>query len=250
MKNQQNNYYISRKQKLLRSFDETTSLVRGSVILRYGEELADTLIKETRKEFEALIPKIPYTEISPTLRIFLVISAQELAVYKVMKKHDKGADEAWEVCHEALRLRMKKFSNFKRWMAKRLLFSRFIKWLAKKRIREITERTKKKRDFAFKYIEGDGKKFDWGVDYTECLIYSFMKDQGSEEFAPYVCMSDIALSDAMEWGLIRTETLVDGSKRCDFRFKKGSETLISSHIPEVQTTIDKIREKERDTKFL
>jgi len=249
MKNQQNNYYISKKQKLLRSFDETTILVRGSVILRYGEELADTLIKETRKEFEALIPQIPYTEISPTLRSFLVITAQELAVYKVMKKHDKSTDEAWEVCHEALRLRMRKFSKCKRWMARRLLFSKFIKWLAKKRIRKITEGTKKKRDFAFKYVEGDGKKFDWGVDYTECLIFNFMKDQRAKEFAPYVCMSDIALSDAMEWGLMRTETLADGSERCDFRFKKGSETLISSRTPAVQTTIEKIKKKERDTKF-
>jgi hypothetical protein len=246
MKNQQNNYYISRKQRLLKGFDKTASLVRGTVISHYGEELADILLKETREEFEALIPKIPYTAISPTLRTFLVISTQELAVYKVMKKHDRSADEAWEMCHEALRLRMKKFSKLKRWLAKGLLFSKFIQWLAKKRIRKATEAPP--RDFAFKYVEGDGKRFDWGVDYTQCAIYNFMKDQGAEEFAPYVCLSDIALSDAMQWGLIRTETLADGCKRCDFRFKQGGKTKISSAIPKVQATIEGIRKKETDTK--
>jgi len=71
-----------------------------------------------------------------------------------------------------------------------------------------------------------------------------MLDQGAEEFAPYVCMSDIALSDAMGWGLIRTGTLADGCETCDFRFKKGGKTQISSKTPEVQATIEKIKKKE------
>ena len=57
-------------------------------------------------------------------------------------------------------------------------------------------------------------------------------------------MSDIALSDAMGWGLIRTETLADGCERCDFRFKKGGKTRISSKTAEVQATIEKISKKE------
>lgn len=71
-----------------------------------------------------------------------------------------------------------------------------------------------------------------------------MQEQGAEEFAPYVCMSDIALSDALGWGLIRTEILADSCERCDFRFKKGGKTQISSKTPEVQVTIEKIRKKE------
>ncbi|MFQ5866689.1 MAG: L-2-amino-thiazoline-4-carboxylic acid hydrolase [bacterium] len=63
-----------------------------------------------------------------------------------------------------------------------------------------------------------------------CSIYKFMQDQGAEEFAPYVCLSDIALSNTFGWELIRTETLAGGSKRCDFRFKKGGKTKISSTV--------------------
>jgi acetyl-CoA carboxylase beta subunit len=53
-------------------------------------------------------------------------------------------------------------------------------------------------------------------------------------------LSDIALGDALGWGLIRTQTIADGFQTCDFRFKKGSETKISSKTPEVQATIEKI----------
>ena len=71
-----------------------------------------------------------------------------------------------------------------------------------------------------------------------------MKSQGVEEFAPYVCLSDMALGKALGWGLIRTETLADGCDKCDFRFKKGAGIQISSRTPEVQKTIEKIMKEE------
>jgi hypothetical protein len=68
------------------------------------------------------------------------------------------------------------------------------------------------------------------VDYTGCSIYEFLKEQGAQEFAPYVCLTDVAMSDTFGWGLIRTMTLADGYDRCDFRFKKGGPTKISSKV--------------------
>jgi len=101
-------------------------------------------------------------------------------------------------------------------------------------------------DFEIKYVIGDGKKFDWGVDYVRCGNFNFMIAQGAEEFAPYVCMSDIALSDALGWGLLRTHTIADGYKTCDFRFKRGSENIIFSKTHEVQRTIEKIKKQEQE----
>jgi len=61
-----------------------------------------------------------------------------------------------------------------------------------------------------------------------------------------ILLTDIALGDALGWGLIRTQTIADGRESCDFRFKKGSETKISSKTPDVQATIEKIRKKENE----
>jgi hypothetical protein len=103
-KHQQNNAYISRKSRLLKSFDKTAVLVRDTVIARYGEDFADTLYQEARQEFEVLIPQMPYIDRrAAMLRTFLFITTQELAVYKVMKRHGKTAGEAWEICHDGLR---------------------------------------------------------------------------------------------------------------------------------------------------
>jgi len=240
------NYYASRKLKLLKDFDKTASLGRDTVVSRYGSDFADMLYREVRQQYEELIPQIPHVEgvRAGPLNTFLVICAQELAVYKVMKKYGKTAGEAWEICHNALRLRMERYSKIKGWLLVHLMYSSFVK----KRMQKRAEEGQQLRfgTFEVKYVIGHGKNFDFGVDYVRCGIYKFMQDQGAEEFASYVCMSDIALSDALGWGLIRTETLADGCERCDFRFKKGGETQISSKTPEVQATIERIIKKETE----
>jgi hypothetical protein len=244
MSNQQNNYYISHRSKLLKDFDKTADLMQAYLVQRYGGELSDILYRETRQEYEDLIPEVPYIEgaRARALNSFLLITAQELAVYRAMKKHGKGPGEAWEMCHEAIKRRMEKFSKIKRRLLKYFMYSSFLR----RRVRRRAERREQLKfgDFEVRYLIGDGKEFDWGVDYVACGNYNFIKAQGAEEFAPYVCMSDIALSDALGWGLIRTQTIADGCETCDFRFKKGSETRISSKTPEVQAIIEKIRERE------
>jgi hypothetical protein len=243
-KNQSHKYYVSRKSKLLKDFDKTADLMQVYLVQHYGEEFADTLYRDTRKEYDNLLPEIPYIEgaRARALNSFLLITAQELAVYRAMKKHGKGSGEAWEICHEAIKRRMEKFSRTKRWLLKYFVFSNFLR----RRVRRRAERGEQLKfgDFEIRYLIGDGEEFDWGVDYVGCGNYNFMKAQGAEEFAPYVCMSDIALSDSLGWGLIRTQTIADGYETCDFRFKKGSDTKISSKTPEVQETIERIRKRE------
>ncbi len=247
MSNQQTNYYTPRKAELLREFDKTAALVKDTVVSRYGIEFTDALYIACREAYETLIPHIPYIASfrARALNTFLVISAQELAVYKGMKKHGKTAEEAWEICHDALRLRMTHYPAIKRWLLKRVMFSGIVK----RRFRQRAEagETQNLGDFQVRFVSGNGEDFDFGVDYLACGIHKFVREHGGEEFAPYVCMSDIALSDAMDWGLIRTETLADGCKRCNFRFKKGGVTQISSTIPEVQKTIDHIAKREMET---
>ena len=116
MANQQTNYYTPRKADLLRDFDHTAELVKDTVVSRYGKDFAETLYQDMREAYARLIPHIPHIEgfRARVLNTFLLGSAQELAVYKGMKKHGKTAEEAWEICHEALRLRMARYAPIKR----------------------------------------------------------------------------------------------------------------------------------------
>lgn len=236
-------YYTSKSTKLLKDFDKTANLMKDYLVDMYGSELADKLYKDARQEYEGIIPQIPHIKGAQAgaLNSFLLITAQEVAVYKAMKKHGKTPGAAWEVCHEGITLRMNRFPKWKAWFVRKMMYSNFLMKRVKKRA-ENNEHLKF-GDFEIGYVMGDGEEFDFGVDYLKCGNYNLATALGAEEFAPYVCMSDIPLGEAIGWGLTRTETLADGCERCDFRFKKGSEDKISSKTPEVQKTIDKIKKK-------
>nr|BAJ07045.1 putative uncharacterized protein [uncultured bacterium] len=237
-------YYSARKEKLLKDYDRTSELMTPSLIARYGKEFADALHRDVRKEYEELTPEIPFIK-GPRARMlnsFLLITAQELATYKAMKNHGKPPGEAWELCHEALRLRMAEFPKWKRWLMRRFMFSRLVRKIVSRRARQ--QQKVLMGDFEIEYLISEGDKFDFGVNYLQCGNYTFVKRNGGEEFGPYVCMSDIGLSEAMGWSLIRTQTLADGCPHCDFRFKNGAATQISSKTPEVQESIERIRKKE------
>ena len=239
-------YYNSRKEKLLRDFDRTSVLMKDSLVARYSEEFATTLQREVRQEYEKLIPEIPYiTGVrARALNTFLLITAQELAAYKAMKKQEKPPAEAWELCHLALRLRVEKIPRLRRWLLRRLMFSSLMRRIMARRARQ--QQNGGFGEFEIEYLIGEGDDFDLGVNYLQCGNYRFVMNHGGEAFAPYVCMSDIALSDAMGWGLIRTQTLADGCDYCDFRFKMGAATQISSKTPDVQDAIEKIRDQEAE----
>lgn len=240
-------YYNARKEKLLKDFDSTSALAKASLVARYDQEFANTLQKEVRQEYEKLIPEIPYIKglRARMLNTFLLISAQELAAYKAMKKHGKPPGEVWELCHEVLRFRLAEVPQWKRWLLRSFMYSRLVRKIVARRARQ--KQKVRFGDFEVEYLIGEGGEFDFGVNYLRCGNYTFVKRHGGEEFAPYVCMSDIALSEAMGWGLIRTETLADGCPHCDFRFKEGAATQISSKTPEVQEAIERIRKKDAES---
>jgi len=237
-------YYNSRKGRLLKEFDRTFVLIKQSLEARYSEKFVSIFQRETRQEFEKLIPEIPFIKggRARMLNAFLLITAQELAVYKAMNKQGKPPEEAWELCHRALRLRVAEIPHWKRWLLKKLMFSNLVKRIMAKRAKQ--QETTCFGDFEIRYLFSEEGDFDVGVNYLQCGNYHFALKHGGEAFAPYICMTDIVLSDAMGWGLTRTQTLADGCDYCDFRMKSGAVTKISSKTIKVQETIERIRRAE------
>jgi len=236
----------SERTKLLRSFDRAAGRARGFVAARYGPDRAEELHGAARREYERIIPQIPRL---PGLRAralnsFLRITAQEVAVYRAVTQYGGTVAEAWEICHEALRLCMAAFPRWRAWLLKKLVFSRVMR----RRVRQLARAGRHVRhgDFEIRFLIGDGEDVDFGVDYVRCGNLELARKLGAEAFAPYICMSDIALGEGLGWGLKRTQTLAAGCDHCDFRFKKNAATHITSKIPAVQQTIDQISRREAD----
>lgn len=235
-----------RQTKALADFDRTAELLRNHLTERYGQRDADDLVQAARARFKEILPQVAWVQGrgAPVMNSFLWITAQELAVYQAVVARGGDAPEAWELCHRAIRLRMERVPRWKRWLLGRLMFSGLVRRVIKRRAenRELV----RAGDFETRSVVGDGIAFEYGVDYLRCGNLELARKVGADAFGPYLCMSDIALSEAMGWGLVRTQTLADGCSHCDFRFKQGGETRIRSKTPEVQATIDRIARAEAE----
>jgi hypothetical protein len=89
---------------------------------------------------------------------------------------------------------------------------------------EETKSGKYPGDWVSEYIEGDGKTFDFGIDFTECAICKFLEPHDALRYVPIFCLGDYATYRAFGIGFRRTQTIAHGASWCDFRFKKNWET--------------------------
>lgn len=218
-------YYINRKPELLKKFDEEALTWRLVVIKKYGEEPADTIMQEARKEFEGLIPQIPYIGGDENRRTETFIeSVKYLAFYKAMKKRGKTAEETGKILYDALVMQIDKtqqkmpptgWQNREKYFEKR---------------RKSAEESQERRypgDYVYEFVLGDGKEFDYGYDYQECASIKFYHSQNADEFMPFYCYLDYPICSAIGLGLSRTMTLAEGHEKCNHRFRPGRETELS-----------------------
>lgn len=203
--------------------------VRNIFVSFYGEDLTEVLIKETKDEYESLIPQIPYIGGKKPHTQFLIASAWYLAIYRVLKAHGETVEDAGGLIY----MITEEYLNSMPWLLRRFLgkvnFSRSFIQKLKKRAEE-SQKCEYPADFVYRFVEGEGEKFDYGVDYLQCAVCKFLEKQDASELAPYICPVDIIYSEALGWGLNRTKTLAEGYDRCDFRFKKGGKTRVT--LPE------------------
>jgi hypothetical protein len=219
--------YVSRKSRLLKDFDKYISRVKQMLISRFGEEQGNALIRESHYEYEALIPQIPYIGNKNPFLIFLLPASRNLAIYRVLQRQGRTIEDAGQLIYEMSEAKWKAIPRLIRRMIEYFWFSRWSLVLAKKWAIESQKR-EYPGSFVMTYVEGNGRDFDYGVDYSECAICKFLSAQNALELVPYMCATDKIGSELLGWGLSRTMTIAKGDEKCDFRYKKGGTTDILS----------------------
>jgi hypothetical protein len=217
-------YYIRKKPELLKKFDEACELWKPVIIKAYHEEFAGGILWEARQEFQALIPQMPYIGGDENhYTKYFIESVRYLALYKAMKKHGRTAEETGKILYDAILTRLGKprppvppEENLTREQRN-------------ERTKKGGEKSQERRypgDYVYKFVAGDGTKFDRGLDFTECASLKFYHSQGAGEFLPFYCYLDYPASRVAGEGFFRTLTMADGDKICNHRFKSGRVTRL------------------------
>ena len=193
-------------------------------------------MKESRHEYEGIIPYIPYIGDRNPLLIFLLPASRYLAIYRTFQKHEQTMDEIGRLVYEIGEAEFEAIPGCIHRVVETLWFSPWFTERLRKRALWSQER-KYSGGYVLNYVDGDGRNFDYGVDYLECASCKFLDDQDAAELKPFVCAVDKVASDMLGWGLRRTMTIADGGEKCDFRFKKGGVTSVE--IPQSLKQVDK-----------
>ena len=191
-----------------------------------GEGLAQAMAAESRQEFELLIPQLPYVGGKQPFTQFVLSTGWFLAMYRALQRRGGTVEEAGMLAYRASQAYLASYPTFLGRFFGSMNFSlRHMEGL-RKHAAESHQRAYP-GDYVFDYVPGDGREFDYGVDYLECATVKFLRAQGAAELAPYLCAADKLYSDKLGWGLIRTNTLAEGANCCDFRFKRGGPTRVA-----------------------
>ncbi|MBI5680314.1 MAG: L-2-amino-thiazoline-4-carboxylic acid hydrolase [Methanobacterium sp.] len=220
----QNDYYNSKKSEFFTQFHGFCECIGVLIEEKYGKKFKEEIIGEIRQEYEAIYEKIPYIGGDENSLTFTLVSgAQNLAFYKVLKRHDKPLKEIGELAYKAQEKIFKDHPELIPPMTDPDIIP-YIKYAA-----EVSREKKFSGDWVYEFIDGN-EEFDFGTDFTECAIKKLYHKYDADEFTPYLCAMDILMSDIGNLGLHRRETLAEGSNKCDFRYKGGRETKIFNTV--------------------
>jgi hypothetical protein len=214
------NYYLDNKKKIVKDVQQITPHMEKICDDRYGKQAAEIIIRQTLSGFDSLLTDLPYIGgDSNELTANLYQAAASLAFYQGMLTHEKTLEETGEILYRSIEA----------WMAAIPMNALSGRVSASKNslddMKAGAEESQKRtypEDWVYSFVEGDGKNFDYGIDYTECGICKYLKSKKAEELTPYLCLLDFPISQAMNTGLIRTTTLARGDRCCDFRYHMGA----------------------------
>lgn len=224
------NYYIQKKPEIMKRLKKNIQFFKR-VLRRYEDENSVNNIEQKMSlEYESLLPLIPYIG-GDAMKVTtdIIDSTMGLAFYKVMKQKGYSTIKIASLISEVVKERFNSISKIRRLLMRfivKIVFGSPLSLIYKNRIKKIATKsqTGEFSNLVLRYVEGDGKDFDFGFDYISCPLCKFWREQDAAEILPYICLFDFVSSEFMGTGLVRTMTLAEGHDKCDFRYKIGRRT--------------------------
>jgi hypothetical protein len=192
---------------------------------RFGDDIATTLVNETKQAYEDILPEVPY--IGGKKNIFsewLNYGAYYLGLSQALSAHGHPIDEIGRIVFDTYEA----MADYPKWFLRNV---GHLKYGSKykdqlRKAAAVSQERKYPADFVSHFIDGTDKEFDYGLDVTECGICKLYTSHGADKLSRYMCLSDYVVSKAFGRGLVRYKTIAEGADKCDFRFKKGRETFV------------------------
>jgi len=216
-------YYVKQTSKLLKDFNKITNIAKKILAQSFDELKINQILEKSKSNFLHLIPQLPYIGGERNVSTFNIIEgAWILAIVFPLEQEGLNVREIGKIIYGILEkyFKSKPFSN---WWNGLLMCSKFMIKKRKKSC-ENPQFQKYPEGWVEKFVEGDGRNFDYGIDITDCGLYKLFKKHDAEKYLYYICLGDYPMYKSYGIGFTRTQTIANGAKICNFRYKKGGKT--------------------------
>ena len=176
------NWYVENKPKIMRQVRFTLRHFRKEFVKAYGKEEGEAIASETMQRFEALLPDIPYIGGDEnTLTRNLYLSAAMLAMYRSLQARGASVEEAARLIYLGTARFFDSFPThwLMRWQGRRMFGQKRLD--TRRHAAAISQQRRYPEDWVFQVVEGNGRGFAFGVDYTECGVVKYFAREGAPE---------------------------------------------------------------------
>jgi len=221
------NYYIKRKGKLMNNFDKQLAILSTLLRKKFDEAKVDEMLSQMKAEYEKIIPEIPYIGgAKNAMTILLIGGMADLAIFRILEKEGLSLREIglfhYELSNERNKRRKTNLEKIGKDPTQYPFEPQYID--AVKPMSEQSQKRNYPDDWIMKFVEGDGKTYEWGFDFHQCGIYNVFKRLGAKKYVPFICLSDFSEANILGFGFSRTQTLGNGASICDHRYVKNLKT--------------------------
>jgi hypothetical protein len=220
-------FYIRKKRKFMRSFDERLIAVNEELCKKFDDKKSEELISQMKAEFEKILPDISYIggQKNPTTLV-LVKCMSDLAIFRTLEQIGFSFREIGEFHYNyvitALKLRKEALEKAGRDPSQYPFNTEYMEY--QKKLTEETQMKLYPDDWVMDFVEGDGDSFEWGWDVQECGVQKAFKKFGDEKYLPFICLGDHYEAEGLGFGFSRTQALGFGAPICTHRFVKNYQT--------------------------
>jgi len=221
-------YYVRRRDRLLRGFDFLARRLRPKLQDRHGDAFAADVLADARRELDVILPQIPYiggwrNAFTPVM----IINGWLLAFHRAMKARGKSAAEVVSVCAEVSDELFRSLPGFLLRVIGRLAFLPPTRRFFENQARRSQER-RYPGDFVYSVeVSADG---EFSLVFDECAVNKFYDAEDARDLKPYCNFFDVTYSRLMNMGVDARETIGLGCARCSLRYRHGRETPVPESL--------------------
>ena len=220
-------YYIKRKRKLMRNFEERIKILGDLLSRKFDNAKIDEIVSQLKAEFEKIIPEIPYIGGQKNPMTILIIGGMyNLAIFRILEKEGFTLREIGQIIYEygdeRNKLRKKGLEKIGKDPSQYPFEPEYLDMI--KKMSEQSQKRTYPDDWIMDYVEGDGKSFEWGFNFSQCGIHKVYKRLGAEKYVPFLCLLDFSEANILGFGFTRTQILGCGDPICDHRYVKILKT--------------------------